>query len=136
MKYIVTLIILLFGFFQIDSTFALKWLFDDKSKIIYCSDGECGLDKWTEMVKWGLKDIETQRSASTYIQDIVKYLLTFITLIAVLYIIYAWFQILTSAGDDDKVSKSKTTIITVLLGIVIIWLSYAIVNFIIWVVTK
>lgn len=110
-------------------------IFTDNSDIIYCKNNECSLDKWTEIVKNDINDIEKNRSASVYAQDLVKYLLTFITIIAVLYVIYAWFKILTSAWNDDNIKKSKTTITSVLIWIVIIWLAYSIVTWILKVIT-
>lgn len=129
------LVLSMFSTFMFSDAFALS-IFKDNSKIIYCQDGECSLDEWIDVVKRDLNDLETTRTASQYVQDLVRYLLTFITIIAVFYIIYAWFKILTSAGSDDEITKSKTTIVSVLVWIVIIWLSYAIVTWIIWVVTS
>jgi len=129
------LVLSMFSTFMFSDAFALS-IFKDNSKIIYCQDGECSLDEWIDVVKRDLNDLETNRTASQYVQDIVRYLLTFITIIAVFYIIYAWFKILTSAWSDDEITKSKTTIVSVLVWIVIIWLSYAIVTWIIWVVTS
>lgn len=129
------LVLSIFSTFIFSDAFALS-IFKDNSKIIYCQDGECSLDEWIDVVKRDLNDLETTRTASQYVQDLVRYLLTFITIIAVFYIIYAWFKILTSAGSDDEITKSKTTIVSVLVWIVIIWLSYAIVTWIIWVVTN
>ncbi len=123
---------LFLSYFQ--DTSALS-IFRDNSEIIYCRDGECSLDEGIDTVKHGIDSIETERSVSAYIQDIIIYLLWFITILAVLYIIYAWFKILTSAWNDEEVSKSKSTIISVLVWIVIIWLAYSIVKFIINVVT-
>jgi type IV secretory pathway VirB2 component (pilin) len=54
-----------------------------------------------------------------------------VTLIAVLYIIYAGFQIMTGAGDEEKNKKAKNIILYVVIGIVIMWLAYSIVDFII-----
>lgn len=137
MRILVNFFLVLFTFstFMFSDAFALS-IFRDNSKIIYCQDGECSLDEWIDVVKRDLNDLETNRTASQYVQDIIRYLLTFITIIAVFYIIYAWFKILTSAWSDDEITKSKTTIVSVLVWIVIIWLSYAIVTWIIWVVTS
>lgn len=115
------------------STFALD-IFTNTNEIIYCRDGDdCSLEKGTDIVKDGINDIEKDRRFSVWIQDVVKYLLTFISIIAVIYVIYAWFKVLTSAGNDDEVKKSKTTITSVLIWMVIIWLAYAIVTWILWV---
>lgn len=134
--FIIGLVIFSYFFWGIVAETSASSLFRDTSRIIYCQDGECSLDEWIEVVKTDINDLETTRTASQYVQDLVKYLLTFITIIAVLYIIYAWFKILTSAGNDDEVKKSKTMITSVLVWIVIIWLAYAIVIWIIGVITN
>ena len=68
---------------------------------------------------------------SDFIQDIVVYLLSFVSLIAVLYIIYAGFQILIGNGEEEKLKKSKQTILYVILWIVVIWLAWPITVFVI-----
>lgn len=112
------------------------WFFDNfisggTPDVRYCGEDECcwlqcGIDE----IKWWLDDIETTRSASQYIQDIVRYLLTFVSLIAVIYIIYAWFQILIWWGDEEKMKSSKQTIIYVIIGILLMWLAWPITQFV------
>jgi uncharacterized membrane protein YwzB len=65
------------------------------------------------------------------IMDLIAKFLGFITIIAVLYIIWAGFQILTAGGDEEKVKKGRTTVIQVVIGIIVIWLAYTIVNLIV-----
>ncbi len=136
MRILLTIAVFVLTIFSTISESSALSIFRDRSEIIYCQDDECSLEKWTQIVKNDLNDIEKNRTASQYIQDVVKYLLTFITIIAVFYIIYAWFKVLTSAWNDDDVKKSKTTIISVFIWILIIWLSYTIVKWIIWVVVN
>lgn len=96
-------------------SFALD-IFTNTNEIIYCRHGDdCSLEKGTQIVKDGINDIEKNRKFSVWVQDVVKYLLTFISIIAVIYVIYAGFKVLTSAGNDDEVKKSKTTIFSVLV---------------------
>lgn len=115
------------------------WFFDDfinnsSSEIRYCNnEGECGIKPGIEITKGEIDGIVTDRTFSQYVQDVVLYLLTFISLIAVIYVIYAWVQILTWNGDEEKLKKSKQTIIYVALGITLIWLAWPITLFIIWV---
>ena len=98
-----------------------------KPNIYICNDeGECGLLIWIKKMKDALYGIETERSFSVYVQDIIQYLLTFISIIAVIYIIYAGFMILIGNGDEEKVKKSKSTIIYVVVGIILIWLAWPI----------
>lgn len=106
-------------------------IFDSEVKNPYCQNDECGLDQGINIAKAGINDIEKERSASEYAQDIVKYILSFITVIAVIYIIYAGFNILTWAGDEEKQKKSKDIIVYVLVWILVIWLSFPIVSWLI-----
>ncbi len=59
----------------------------------------------------------------------------FLTLIAVVYAIWGWFLILTAAGDDEKVKKWRTVIFHAILGLIVIWLAYAIVTWAVWLFT-
>ena len=60
----------------------------------------------------------------------VTQLLSLVTIIAVGYCLYAGFQIMTAGGDEEKVKTGRKTIINVLIGIVVMWLAYAIVTFV------
>lgn len=115
--------------FSVNQTNA--WIFsNEKAEIPYCNDsGECWIKEWIDAVK-NINWVETERTASVYVQDVVKYALTFITIIAVILVIYAWFNILTSAGDDEKTNNSKKIIIYAVLWILIIYLARPIINFV------
>ncbi len=112
------------------------WFFDQfidggSPAIRYCDNPwECGLDQWTNIIRGEIDGIETERPLSQYVQDVVLYLLTFISLIAIIYIIYAGFQILIWNGDEEKMKKSKQTIIYVVIWIAIIWLAWPLTLFI------
>lgn len=62
---------------------------------------------------------------------LIRSFLQFITLIAVIYCLWAGFQIMTAGGDDEKVKHGRKTIIQVVIGIVVMWLAYAIVSWVI-----
>jgi len=107
-------------------------LFEDKNKVLYCADSsDCNIDKWTEVVKNWINWLETTVNFSQFVQNIVMFLLTFISIIAVVYIIYAWFNILISRWSEDVHKKQKSTIFSIVIWIVLIWMSYTIVTFII-----
>ena len=71
-----------------------------------------------------------QGAATPYaaITNVIVALLSIITLVAVVYVLWAGFQILTAGGDEEKVKTGRKTIINVLIGIVVMWLAY-------WIVT-
>lgn len=59
---------------------------------------------------------------------IVKYLLSFLGIVAILILIYGGFVWMTSRGDAKRVELAKKIIINALIGLVIVILSYVIVN--------
>lgn len=93
-------------------------------------DNECGIDVGVDVLKDNLEGIEKNKSASVYIQDVIIFLIGFMSLIAVIYIIYAGFNILIGWGDEEKIKKSKSIIVYVILGLLIIYLAYTIVVFV------
>ena len=132
MKKIFLSVLLLLSFW---STYAdCDKIFNDCSETIpYCGSEwiQCSLTKWIELLKWKIIWIESERPFSLYAQDIVVFLLWFITLVSVIYIIYAWFNILIWGWNEDKLKKSKNTIIYVIVWIITIWLANSIVMFVI-----
>lgn len=107
--------------------------FDDtvgNTKIRYCDSGECGINEGIDAIRGKIRGVESSRSLSQYIQDVVIYALWFISLIAVIYIIYNGFLVLTSSGDEEKLKKARQSIVYVIIGIIVMWLAWAITLFI------
>jgi len=69
-----------------------------------------------------------QTSLRGLILTIVNYALGFLGLFAVLMVIYGGFTYVSSAGNDDDTGKAKNIIMYALIGIVVILLSFALVN--------
>jgi heme/copper-type cytochrome/quinol oxidase subunit 2 len=63
--------------------------------------------------------------------DIVKYLMTFLGIIAVVVILLGGFKWMTAAGNEDKVAEAKKLIIAGVIGLIIILASFAIVQFVV-----
>ena len=89
------------------------------------------MDKGTDIVKNNITDIRRDKRFSEYIQDVIIYLLSFLSLIAVALILWAGLIILTAAGEEDKVKRAKTIIFQAFIGLLIIFLAWAITTFII-----
>jgi len=66
----------------------------------------------------------------TVIGNIVKILLGMIGVLFVVLIIYAGFLWMTAQGDQAKVDKAKKLIYEAIIGVVIIFLAYAITSFV------
>jgi len=64
------------------------------------------------------------------IVDIIKKILTFMALIAVIFIVIAGIRLVISQGEEAEKDKAKKTILFVIIGLVIILLAQGIVDFI------
>ncbi len=107
-----------------------------ETRIPVCNDGKCSIKDGVNSVGSWMDGLLTDKPISQYIQDIVKYLLGFVSIIGVIYIIYAGFQLMIGAGDEEKMKKARQIITYVILGIVLMWLAFGIVNWTIKFVTK
>ena len=107
-----------------------------QTSIYVCGNGECGVKEGVSSVGKWMDGLLTDKPISQFIQDVVKYLLSFISIIGVIYIIYAGFQLMIGAGDEEKMKKAKQIILYVVIGIVVMWLAYGIVNWTIKLITK
>lgn len=125
---IISFLFILLSFFSLNDSFASWW---GSSVSNPYSWENYWLDEWINEVKGGIEDIEKNKKLSEYVQDIVIYVIWFVTLISVLYIIYAWFVLLIWVGDEEKAKKTKWIISYVIIWIVLIWLAYPLTTFII-----
>lgn len=62
---------------------------------------------------------------------LVNYVLAIVGVIALAYLVYGGFMYITSAGNEDKVESAKNIIINAVIGIVVIGVAAAVVNFVI-----
>ena len=87
------------------------------------------IDFWAwkvqEWIKWD------SNTADVTIQNVLSNFFTFLYIIAVVFIIYAGFLILTAAWDDEKLKKWKTIMIQSVIWLVVIWLASSIVGWVI-----
>ena len=70
----------------------------------------------------------TGKGVSQAVQDVIKYFLTFLSVIAVIYVMWAGAQMLLFPSSEESSEKTKKIIISVFLGIVIIWFAWWIVS--------
>ena len=61
---------------------------------------------------------------------IIKYLMGLLGSVALVMFLYGGFLWLTAAGNETKITKGRETLIWAALGLVLIFASYSIVNFI------
>ncbi len=64
------------------------------------------------------------------ITSIINTILYFVGAIVIVLMLWAGFKWMTSAGNTDAIKKSRETIINAVIGLVIIFASYVIVNYV------
>ena len=74
--------------------------------------------------------IATQVDIYQTITDMIKKVLDFILLIAVVYVIIAGIRLIVSGGDEGEKDKAKKTIIYVVVGILVILVARVVVVFV------
>jgi len=73
----------------------------------------------------------TETAPSKIIAQVIKTLLSLFSLIAIVIIIVAGFQWMTSGGSEDKIKAAKKLMSSALVGLIIIIFAYAISYFVI-----
>ena len=80
-----------------------------------------------------LPDIEgsaaTNGDIRGVIVDLLRFVLTFLALAAVVFIVIAGIRLIVSGGSDDQKDKAKKTILYVIIGLLIILFARVIVGF-------
>lgn len=80
-------------------------------------------------------DVVSTDTLGGTVTTIINYILGILGLVAVGFIIYAGVLMVTSAGNEEATGKAKKTITYAAIGILIILLSYSIVQFVTRVLT-
>ena len=68
--------------------------------------------------------------------SIVRYLMTFLGIIAVVIMLLGGFKWMTAAGNEDKVAEAKKLLVAGIIGLVIVLASFAIVKFVVGMTTN
>lgn len=99
----------------------------------YCAGNTCTLNSGVDAVKTAMQwqIVGNNMTLETFIKSALIYFMGFVSLVALVYIIYAGFQLMTGGWDEEKMKKTRNIILYVILGVVLMWLARPIV---IWVV--
>ena len=79
----------------------------------------------------GLADGDTARDPRQIVVDIIKIVLGFLGILAVIIILFAGFKWMTAGGNEENITSAKQMLIAGIIGLVIILSSYALATFII-----
>lgn len=75
-------------------------------------------------------NVSAQGTLGQNITNIINFFLGLLGLIAVAFLIYAGVLMVTAGGNEDQVGKAKKIITFAVIGVVIILLSYTIIQFV------
>ncbi len=67
----------------------------------------------------------------TIIAEIINWILGFLGILLVIYLVYGGFKWMTAEGESSKVDEAKQIIKNAIIGLIIIFASYAIANFVV-----
>jgi len=73
---------------------------------------------------------KTEKDITDLVFNIIRMVLGFLALIFLVLTLVAGFRWMTSAGNEESITKAKKMMASALIGIVIIFLSYAITSFV------
>jgi amino acid transporter len=74
---------------------------------------------------------ESADSVRTVVGQVIKLILSFLGIIAIIIILYAGFIWMTAAGNEEKVSTARATLTAGLIGLAIIIVAYILTSFVI-----
>lgn len=72
-----------------------------------------------------------QGNLADVILRIINYVLAIVGVIALAVLVYGGFMYITSAGNEDQIESAKRIIINAIIGIVVIGVAAALVNFVV-----
>lgn len=75
---------------------------------------------------------EAEKGTLNYIQRLINWALGMLAFVALIVVIYGWFQMVTAAGDDAKFKSWKKALKKVSIGIIGIGISWLIISFFFW----
>lgn len=75
-----------------------------------------------------LEDAELSKFADIVVR-VINWVNSLVGIIVVIMIIYAWFQIFISAGEEEKLKKAKMSLIYIVIGMFILVANYLILTF-------
>jgi Type IV secretion system pilin len=115
-------------------TFSSFWFASvDNSKSVFTDPSDSGQAKWVNLI-----DTNTQQKDAfvNVVKWAVNWVLGILALIALLVIMYWWFQMVTSAWNEDSYNKWFTILKYAAIGLVLIGVAWFIVSIIFWLVNQ
>jgi len=92
---------------------------------------------WWIVNPWLIQNHWTALSSTmAIIKNIINYSLWLVSLIALVYLMYHWFLMVTAAWDDTQYKKGIKWLKLAAVALTGIWMSWLLVSFILWLILK
>ena len=75
---------------------------------------------------------EAEKYTIKYVQRLINWALGMLAFVALIVVLYGWFQMVTASGDDAKFKSWKKALKKVSIGIIGIGISWLIISFFFW----
>lgn len=75
-------------------------------------------------------NIPTLSCLPVLLNNVITALVTIAGIVAIFFIIYSGFKLITSGGDPKQVETAKNSLVYAILGLFVVFLSFAIINII------
>ncbi len=105
-------------------------------KVLAQSQVEQGLRQGGFGSLFGSSRLQSSGSLSQFILEIIRIMLFFAGIIAVVFVIIGGYMYITSQGNEEQAEKGQKTLTNALIGVVVTILSYVIVNVVANLVTR
>lgn len=74
--------------------------------------------------------VGTNQDFKTYVGKLIAWLLVLTAVLAVAFLVYGGIMYITAGGDAEKATKGRTAVVNAIIGVIIVVLAYAIVNWV------
>lgn len=85
---------------------------------------------WGDCLTGQNKDVATLACVPIIFQNVIRATLIFAGVIAVFFIVFSGIKLITSGGDPKQVEGARKTLMWAVIGLIIVLISFFIVNFI------
>ncbi len=127
---------------------ANNWTFDTDTNVLTDEQGQVIWDSvWDDAVRWwawmqwaweiewvAQQQEEHQWWLLNFISDVVNYLLALAALVALIYLLYHWFIMVTASGNEDRFKKWAAWLKYWTIALLWIWVSWFMISLVFYVV--
>ena len=80
---------------------------------------------------WGIDSLFTMQDLGSAVRSIINIMLLLAAVVAIIYLMVGGYQYVTAGGNAEQATAARTTILNALIGLVVIFSAFAVVNFVV-----